>query len=345
MIILDISHWQTKIDWDKIKDPVILKCTESTNYLDPTFKERREILRKKGLYLGCYHFFRDVDVKQQAEWFLSHNHKDNELLILDFEINCTNPVNKCQQFLDKIKSRWLYTNEARFLNYKWPQDWDYWIAKYGTNNGSIQTPPQGDWKIWQFTSRGKYAAIAGNVDLSHTPLSLPELCKITQPSSISDLTDAILKPIITKYSQNDPSWKNYKLGYSTLKMSSYGCTTSAICTLASWFGDKITPGQLCRQGFCYTNGGLIIWKQLENVFSKIKFLYRYYSFKEEIVDEYLVKNPDTAVLLNVDKGYHWVAALSKTKTGYKCSDPYPYPSKIRTYKMSDIEGFAVLIKK
>jgi hypothetical protein len=92
---------------------------------------------------------------------------------------------------------------------------------------------------------------------------------------------------------------------------------------------------------CYTNGGLIIWQQLETVFKHIKFRYRYYSFNAEIIDEALL-NPATCVLLQVNNGKHWVSALAKSKTGYKCSNPYPYPANTQVYKNSDITGFTVL---
>ncbi len=147
------------------------------------------------------------------------------------------------------------------------------------------------------------------------------------------------------YSQNDPLWKNIKIGNSKLTLGNYGCTTCCICTLASWFGDIITPRVLAKTAFCYTNDGLILWLKLKDLFQKIQFLYRYYSFNEKIIDEYVIKNPDTAVLLNVDHNYHWVAALNKSKTGYKCVDPWTYPAKVRNYKNSEIGGFAVLIKK
>lgn len=146
------------------------------------------------------------------------------------------------------------------------------------------------------------------------------------------------------YSQNNPLWKNDKLGSSNLICGSYGCTTSCICTLASWFGEKITPKVLSGTTYCYTKGGLILWQQLENLFTKIKFHYRYYSFNEKIVDDALI-NPDTVILFNINNGKHWVSGLAKSKTGYKVSDPYPYPSKTRIIKSSEIVGSTILIKK
>ncbi len=63
-----------------------------------------------------------------------------------------------------------------------------------------------------------------------------------------------------------------------------------------------------------------------------------------MIDEAL-DNPDTAVLANVDRGYHWVSVLKKVNGGYLCSDPYPNPAVNRKYSFDDIEGFTVLTKK
>ena len=174
MIIVDISHYQKKIDWNKIKDPVILKCTESLNYVDPTFKERRDILRTKKLYFGCYHFFRDVDVKKQAKYFLEKSGwQKGEALILDFEINCSNAEEKCKQFMDYLYEKtgekpYLYTNDSRAKNGKFSKEYPFWIARYGVNNGTKSKEPDfKDWTIWQYTSNGKYDGITGRVDLNY----------------------------------------------------------------------------------------------------------------------------------------------------------------------------------
>lgn len=337
MRYLDLSHWNKITDWDKIKDPVILKCTESTNYLDTTFKERQKILRDKGLYLGCYHFFRDVDPIKQADFYLFNSDwREGDILVLDFEINCTLPKESCKIFLDQVESKtgfrpWIYTNEARDIKYKLNAQW---VAKYGTNSGNMQTPPKGDWKIWQYTSRGRIDGIMGNVDLNYAPDAIsPEL-----PISPTGENG------FTKFSQNDSRWKDIKMGISNHKLGVWGCTTSSVATLGTWFGDTLTPKDYAISKNLYTKDGKIIWKQIETISKKIRFKWRYYAFSKEIIDEAL-NNPDTAVLLNVDRGYHWVSALSKRTGGYKCSDPYSFPAKDRFYANSEIEGFTVLIIK
>jgi GH25 family lysozyme M1 (1,4-beta-N-acetylmuramidase) len=137
--ILDLSHYNIVTDWDKIEDPVILKCTESTNYLDPTFKERQLLARAKGIYYGSYHFFRDVNIDKQVEWYLKNAKPEaGEVMVLDFEIECPDAQNKCKQFLQRLKDKtgarlFLYTNEARVLKYDWTtvaKIAELWVAKY-----------------------------------------------------------------------------------------------------------------------------------------------------------------------------------------------------------------------
>lgn len=172
---------------------------------------------------------------------------------------------------------------------------------------------------------------------------------ITTSTKISTLYELIETPEpestgFVLYSQNDPRWKSIKMGISNYNLGRWGCTTSCVATLGSWFGDTLTPKDYALSKKLYTSGGLIIWKQIEKISKKIKFKWRYYSFNEKVIDESLI-NPNTAVLLNVDRGYHWVSALKKVNGGYLCSDPYPYTSVKRKYSFDEIEGLSVLIKK
>lgn len=150
---------------------------------------------------------------------------------------------------------------------------------------------------------------------------------------------------MNKFSQNSPFWKNVKMGISNCTLGRFGCTSSSLATLGSWFGDTLTPESYANRKNLYTLGGYILWTQIEKISKKIKFKWRNWGFDEKMIDKYLIKNPNTGVVANVDFGYHWVALLKKTKKGYLASDPYPYPVKDREYLKSDIVGFAVIEKK
>lgn len=348
MVLIDIHHKKVISDWDKIKDKLILKCSQGTSFLDPKFKERQAEARKRGLYFGSYHFagkgfldskgklyFVAQDPIEEADWYLKHaDYQKGDLLILDWEIEYSDPVDWCTKFINRINEKtgaekWLYTNDFRAIKYNFPSDWNYWIARYADYTGIFYPdfkPKFKNWKMHQYTSRGKVDGIVGDTDLSY----------------VREAPEPTGKMIY--YSQNDPLWKNVKIGNTNITLGNYGCLVCSVCTLASWFGDEITPRVMAKSNFCFTNG-LVIWSQLKNLFEHIEFKARVRNFDENLIDEYLVKNPDTAVILNVDRGYHFVAALKKTQSGYRCVDPWNYPARIRIYKKSDISGFAVIAKK
>lgn len=150
--------------------------------------------------------------------------------------------------------------------------------------------------------------------------------------------------MLTKYSQNDLRWKNDKMGSSNFSLGGWGCTTSCCATLASFFGDTLTPKDLAKHKELYTSGGLIIWTQLNHIFEHTNFLIRVRFFNEAAIDEAL-RDPDKTVMINVWEGYHWVSVLKKTYLGYTCSDPYSFPARNINYKNRDISGFAILVRK
>jgi GH25 family lysozyme M1 (1,4-beta-N-acetylmuramidase) len=176
---IDVSHHNGIIDWDKVKtDFVIQKCTEGTNYFDPTFIHNKQACEDRGIPFGCYHFGRGGDAIAEANWFL--NHADG-FLVLDWEIEHADAQGWCNNFLNHIKEKTgkiplFYTNEARAN--KLNLDYPYWTARYGTNDGTMQKEPTKEWLIWQYTSRGKVDGIIGNVDLNiarNLPPQAPEI--------------------------------------------------------------------------------------------------------------------------------------------------------------------------
>lgn len=108
------------------------------------------------------------------------------------------------------------------------------------------------------------------------------------------------------------------MGNSRLTLGGWGCTTTDISMLSDFFGEYLSPAQLASRLNLYTNSGLIIWTELNKIFSKFKFTWRQYGFNQALVDESL-KNPAKAVILEVyqankvDK--HWIVAARKTWLG------------------------------
>ncbi len=59
---LDLSHWNAYVDFAQVKGAgyefVILKATEATGYIDPTFNPRWQAALDAGLIVGPFHFLR-----------------------------------------------------------------------------------------------------------------------------------------------------------------------------------------------------------------------------------------------------------------------------------------------
>ena len=153
---------------------------------------------------------------------------------------------------------------------------------------------------------------------------------------------------MTYFSQNDPRWRNIKIGQSNVTLGQKGCTIDCIADAASWFRSEefgATPDVLARK-LSFTQDGRIIWSSIGEYFESFKFEWRFYSYEEARILEAL-KNPNKVVLFNINGGAHWVFGLSKvpfTKS-YRVSDPFPYPASKRFISASNIVGGAVLVRK
>jgi GH25 family lysozyme M1 (1,4-beta-N-acetylmuramidase) len=189
---IDVSHWQGTIDWRKVagagKRFVFLKATDGHDFVDPTFVANRAGARANGLSVGAYHFARPDpskgDAAEEARWFVSRARPKpgNLLPVLDLETS---------QGLDQAgvtmwARRWVA--EVRRLTgvtalvYTSPYGWmsrtgdsralardgsPLWVAHWGVASPTL---PAGDWagngwRVWQHTSSGHVAGIAGRVDL------------------------------------------------------------------------------------------------------------------------------------------------------------------------------------
>lgn len=122
-------------------------------------------------------------------------------------------------------------------------------------------------------------------------------------------------------SQRDLAWSSKFLGSSKLTVGRYGCTTTCVSMLSDYFGCYKSPLELAGNAKNYTKDGLILWTNL--TFAKMKFTLRANGRDDGMIQEAL-KNPNKAVMLQVNNGAHWVVALRKTLFGksYIVADPW-----------------------
>ena len=145
-------------------------------------------------------------------------------------------------------------------------------------------------------------------------------------------------------SQRDPRWANLKLGSSSLTISKFGCTTTSISMLSDYFGCYQSPDKIAANPNNYTKEGLIVWQNLK--FEKMKFQTRLRVCPPDSTLIEILKDPNRAVIANVDDGHHWVVLVKKNVIGkdWTCVDPWS-GSKCDVFKTyRNIVGVAIFNK-
>ena len=202
---VDVSHYDGTIDWVKAHaagiDFAIMKATETTSYVDPTFATNWKGAHDAGVIRGAYHFFRaNADGATQADWFLktAGMPQPGDLPpTLDLETTDGVPVAQVAQvalaFLARIHdvtgvTPMVYTSPSFFdSTLMAPAGFDsylLWVANWGVSCPSIPQPPWNDWVIWQNSATGTVNGIPGSngaVDLDQYNGSLSDLMNWLNP--------------------------------------------------------------------------------------------------------------------------------------------------------------------
>lgn len=197
---LDISHYQGRIDWVKLRNAtikgkglrfVIVKSTEGKSIFDDCFNDNFYQARQNGFIRGAYHFYSpDVSAEEQADWFLRQVHLEEGDLFPVFDVEMKSPHISDEMFkkeiytwLNRVGSHYgvkpiLYTSykfKLRYLNDSIFNTYPYWIAHYYVDSLTYS----GNWDFWQHTDCGRVDGIKGMVDLDVFRGTEDELLELT----------------------------------------------------------------------------------------------------------------------------------------------------------------------
>lgn len=183
--LIDVSHWQGKIDWKKVKNDgvkgVYIKATEGSRngsaYVDAEMVRNYTGAKAQGLEVGFYHYAKFIDVPdaiEEAKWFVNHIQGLDFTLppMLDLEENkCKNDTvmnQGAKAFLSYVEqnlgSAGLYSFGAFFethVDKKLLNDYAYWHARYNDKPVNVKLE---NIFMWQYTDKGKVNGISGFVD-------------------------------------------------------------------------------------------------------------------------------------------------------------------------------------
>ena len=189
---IDISRWQSDLDISKIDcDFVIVKATQSTNYVSPAFEKQIEQAISLGKLVGIYHYAGGGGAIAEANHFISTVKKylGKAILCLDWEgeqnPNFKNPT-YAMMWLDYVKKTtgvlpFIYMSKSVCREYSWDASYPLWCAQYPDHEitGYQEYPWTdnkgfGKWNepmIFQYTGTGRLEGYGGNLDLDKAYIS------------------------------------------------------------------------------------------------------------------------------------------------------------------------------
>src|SRR5262249_53760125 len=130
---VDLSHWQTPVDFVKARAAgivaVILKATQGSQWTDATFAPRVAAATAAGLFVGAYHFLDDSAPERQVEHFLTVA-EGCPVLALDAEPNGIGGTVTVAQTAEAAARLQMATGRAPLI----------YISRYGPNERGMGFP-------------------------------------------------------------------------------------------------------------------------------------------------------------------------------------------------------------
>ena len=202
-IIMDVSKWQGRIDWAKVKASgkvagVMLRAMgnsaegkASKPYLDPTFTRNYAECTRLGIPVGVYGYFKAA-TQEQADKELTFfkqllvGKTFQQPIAVDIEDKAQQAIGKSKltdivvHCLGTVES-WgvyamLYTGlyfgrDNLYMTGAALKPYDVWLAAYRS------TKPKTDYGVgmWQYTKDGVVPGVSGGVDLSHAYKDYPAI--------------------------------------------------------------------------------------------------------------------------------------------------------------------------
>lgn len=183
---IDVSYYQGKIDWKKVKameeDDVkvrfaFIKATEGMFSVDPYFQRNWREAPKAGIICGAYHYFKPKKSGEwQAKFFLQTvNFETGDLPpVVDIEelngVAASKMRIELQVFLTHIEEKTkvkpiIYTGLSFYNDYLkgYFDEYPLWVAHYHQPKLKVN---KADWHFWQHSDKARISGINHVVDFN-----------------------------------------------------------------------------------------------------------------------------------------------------------------------------------
>ena len=202
---IDISSFQSELNAGIVpSDFVIIKATEGTNYINPTWEEQAGQVIQTNKLLGFYHFASTGNPIAEADFFIIvvKDYIGKAVLVLDFEAGAINAWGNvgARQFLNRVKEKtginpMIYMSSEVTRQFNWSiisNTNPLWVAQYASMNPTgYQSEPwtdgngYGAWSsaaIHQYSSAGSLANWNGNLDINLAYINANQWKALASPS-------------------------------------------------------------------------------------------------------------------------------------------------------------------
>lgn len=202
---IDISSYQAELNAGIVpSDFVIIKATEGTNYINPTWEEQAGQVIQTNKLLGFYHFASVGNPIAEADFFISvvKDYIGKAVLVLDFEAGAINAWGNvgARQFLNRVKEKtgvypMIYMSAEVTRQFNWSTISNtnpLWVVQYASMNPTgYQSEPWTDGKgygawssaaIHQYSSAGSLANWNGNLDINLAYINANQWKALASPS-------------------------------------------------------------------------------------------------------------------------------------------------------------------
>lgn len=207
---IDVSHWQGRIDFDKVKSQGYSFVMINAGYgkyisqKDENFEKNYAAARKAGLNIGTYWYsyaLTEADALAEAKTFLEAVKGKMFEYPLAFDIEDASQselpnaaINKIiEAFCDYLESNGYYAAVYSYANFfkrkvsdSVKNRYDIWVAHF-----DVAKPAISNYGMWQYTSKGTVNGVSDRCDCNYAykdyPAIMKKKCLNLYPSSAKNL--------------------------------------------------------------------------------------------------------------------------------------------------------------
>ena len=198
---IDVSKWQGKIDWQKVKESGIefafirigYRGEDGIVYKDDNADYNIQQAQKAGILVGVYFFstaVSEAEAKEEAEWTMQaiEGYQISYPIVYDcegykhslsrmFHLSAEERTNYAMKFLDTVSEggydAMFYgalgeiENEVYWDIARIEKEYKVWVAQYSDVAYPEKEKPdyEGKCAAWQYTNKGHVDGVVGNVDM------------------------------------------------------------------------------------------------------------------------------------------------------------------------------------